>query len=173
MTLIIPRTFAPHNGQRGVEERQVFWHMRNLGFGHVANIDRKDKTDKNGVPYYMWFIQFTTWTAPDEITDHLKGGNTMELKINDRGNFWKVRMYTPSTSHNKQTAPKPLFRLVKSDSAATKSTVFAAIANDSKLAEELGFGVESPPSPAAHSPTEPPPWVGTRWAAHPREGDAR
>ena len=107
MVLYIPYTYGENDGRKGVTEKQVFWHMRNLDIGYIDHIDCKERTDKTGTHIRSWFIHFSTWTAPTEATESLHDGGHLEITYDDYGHYWKIFKYTPTP---KQKAPT--FRIV-------------------------------------------------------------
>ncbi len=107
MVLYIPYTYGENDGRKGVTEKQVFWHMRNLDIGYIDHIDCKERTDKTGTHIRSWFIHFSTWTAPADATEQLTTGGHLEITYDDHGHYWKLFKYTPKPKRN-----APTFRIV-------------------------------------------------------------
>ena len=124
MVLYIPYTYGENNGRKGVTEKQVFWHMRNLNIGFIDHIDCKERTDKNGVHIRSWFVHFSTWTAPADATEQLNSGGHLEITYDDYGHYWKLFKYTPTVRNNSKKEFK--IRVVSKEGKPIKNP-FAAL----------------------------------------------
>ena len=107
MVLYIPYTYGENDGRKGVTEKQVFWHMRNLNVGFIDHIDCKQRTDKTGTHIRSWFVHFSTWTAPHNLHLILNDGGHLEVTYDDYGHYWKIFKYTPKPKRKEST-----FRIV-------------------------------------------------------------
>lgn len=95
MVLYVPYTFGKNGERTGVNEKQIFWHMRNAKIGHIDHIDCNEWTDKKGTNLRSWFVHFKTWTGSKVLTETLNDGGHFEVPYDKHGHYWKVMKYTP------------------------------------------------------------------------------
>lgn len=127
MVLYLPFTFGANGNKRGTTQEQVFWHMRNLRWGYVDHIDMKErvieKKTADGSSYKMnvrsWFVHFSTWNAPDSVTEALRSDDNIQIPYDDYGHYWNVKMYVPSERPAFKTQPGA-FKIVKKDEIKTR-----------------------------------------------------
>ena len=105
MVLYIAWTFGPNGDKPGTTKEKVFYHLRETGWGFIRGIDRKEtvrtKKDRQSgeterYVVYSWFVQFSDWTAPAQISKALHAGKTLQVPCDNYGHFWKVGKYVPS-----------------------------------------------------------------------------
>ena len=127
MVLYLPFTFGANGNKKGTTEQQVFWHMRNLRWGYVDHIDMKErvieKKTADGSSYKMnvrsWFVHFSTWNAPDEVTQTLRSNDPIQIPYDDYDHYWNVKMYVPSERPASNRQPGA-YRIIKKDAHKTQ-----------------------------------------------------
>ena len=122
MVLYIPFTFGDNGDKKGTTEKQVFWHMRNLRWGFVDHIDKKERVIEikaaDGSSYNLnvrsWFVHFRTWNAPEQVNEALHSDHTIQIPYDDYGHYWNVKMYVPKQRHMSNQKPGK-FTIVKNN----------------------------------------------------------